>query len=126
VSRLTLVQSSIGAGVSWIRAAFWCCAAGVFYLAVQPAPEVQVASWDKANHAFAFAVLGTLALLGWRERAQRVISFLFGYGCLLEVVQSLLPTRQADWQDVVADSVGLILALVAVSLIRQLGRNRRS
>ena len=64
---------------------------------------------------FAFAVLGTLGLTAWPTARHQVLGWLVAYGCLIEVLQSFTPMRQADWHDVVADVVGLLMARVIVA-----------
>jgi VanZ family protein len=91
------------------RWAFFVCMAVVLVLALLP-PRVLIPPtlWDKANHFLAFAVL---ALLGWRAYPTRTLRLLLGllaYGCLIEVLQGFTGYRTADWQDVVADGVGLL------------------
>jgi VanZ family protein len=108
-----------------VQAAFWLCAAAVLYLALTPAPPVTLSDWDKVNHAFAFAVLGTLGWTAWSARPRTLGACLFVYGCAIEVLQSFTPTRTGDWHDVVADVVGLVLAAVVCGLpFRMLRRQK--
>jgi len=93
-----------------VLAAFWVCAVAILYLALSPTPPIPPSSWDKANHVFAFGVLGTLGLTAWPEQRWRVAACLLAYGCAIELLQMLTATRQADWHDVVADVVGLVAA----------------
>ncbi|WP_430300188.1 VanZ family protein [Ramlibacter paludis] len=105
-----------------LRAAFWVYAAFVLYLALTPMPPVRVSGWDKANHVYAFASLGVLGLASWPTRPVRMLAVLLAYGCLIEILQSFTPTRQADWHDVLADSVGLLVAVVIWFSIQWLAR----
>lgn len=93
-----------------VLAAFWACAAAVLYLALSPTPPIQLSGWDKANHVFAFAVLGTLGFTAWPQQRWRLAACLLAYGCAIELLQLLTATRQADWHDVMADVVGLFVA----------------
>lgn len=103
-----------------VRLAFWIGLGGVLLLSLLPnsaLPPVDP-GWDKANHIAAFAVLG---LLGWRSFPQargRLLVMLLFYGLAIEGLQSLTADRQAEWLDVVADAVGLALALAVVGLAR--------
>jgi VanZ family protein len=45
-----------------------------------------------------------------------VLLSLFGYGVLIELVQYFLPWRTADFFDVVANTVGLLMAYFAVRM----------
>lgn len=72
--------------------------------------------WDKTNHLLAFTVL---AWLGCESFPQRTPSLLFGllaYGALIEILQSFTPYRIAEWHDLLADGLGLLLGWLAVRL----------
>ena len=89
----------------------------VSWLALSPAPpKVLSTGWDKSNHALAFASLAFSGVwAGWprpRHWAWLVVALL-AYGIGIEIAQSFLPPREADWHDVVADSVGIALGLLA-------------
>lgn len=87
----------------------------VLYLSLSPDPIVSISSWDKANHVFAFFVLGTLGLTAWPGRRPTTLACLFAYGCLIEVLQTFTATRQGDWHDVIADVVGLLMARALIA-----------
>lgn len=74
--------------------------------------------WDKSNHALGFAVLAFLS--HWARPANVLVALggLLGYGALIEVLQSLTPDRLAEWSDLWADGVGLLLG-TAFALITQ-------
>ncbi len=93
-----------------VAAAFWVCAVAILYLALSPAAPVPPSSWDKANHVFAFAVLGTLGLIAWPQQRWTLAACLVAYGCAIELLQMLTTSRQADWHDVIADAAGLLVA----------------
>lgn len=108
-----------------VQATFWGCSLAVLYLALSPDPVASISSWDKANHVFAFFVLGTLGWAAWPARRNTTLIGLFAYGCLIEVLQSFTATRLGDWHDVVADVAGLLMAralLAAVPLPVHTGR----
>ena len=100
-----------------VRASFWGCAVAVLYLALSPDPIASISSWDKANHVFAFFVLGSLGLTAWPARRHTTLVYLLAYGCLIEVLQTFTATRQGDWRDVVADVVGLLMARALLAAI---------
>src|SRR5438132_12906328 len=89
---------------------FWSCALAVLVLSLLP-PSVQVPStgWDKSNHLLAFAILAVLGLRAYPGRSGTVLAALLAYGGLIEVLQSLTSYRSADWQDLIADALGLAL-----------------
>ncbi|WP_233259586.1 VanZ family protein [Ramlibacter sp. WS9] len=82
----------------------------ILYLALSPTPPIPLSNWDKANHVFAFAVLGALGWTAWPEQRWNLAACLVAYGCAIELMQMLTATRQADWHDVAADVVGLFVA----------------
>jgi len=95
--------------LAW-RLAFGICVVVVLVLALMPKDMVMPSTgWDKSNHLLAFFVLALLGLHAYPGRAMAVLAGLLTYGVLIEVLQSFTPNRSADWQDVVADSVGLVL-----------------
>lgn len=73
---------------------------------------------DKLLHILCFAGLGCLGLWAYRGRWGRVgvMLFLLTLGIGIELVQGMVPKRQASVQDVLADIAGLGLALI---LLRQ-------
>lgn len=67
---------------------------------------------DKVGHFMAY-----LILMGWfaqiyhdpRHRFRYMIGFLL-LGVILEILQGLSGLREADWKDIVANSLGVLLA----------------
>ena len=87
-------------------------------LAFMPGPEVPVTThWDKGDHTLAFFSLSLLARFAWpRAPFWRIALALVGYGVLIEIVQSFLPTRDAEALDVLADSTGIVVFAVGAWL----------
>jgi VanZ family protein len=88
---------------------------GVLTLALLPTDRLPTSVfnlWDKAQHAFAFTLLGGLALRAFPRMALRALVGLAIFGGLIESAQWLVGWRSAEWADWVADIVGLLLALV--------------
>ena len=65
--------------------------------------------WDKAQHALAFSVLTLLGFAALPGRMLPVVTGLVLYGVLIELAQLAVGWRFAEWQDVLADSVGVLL-----------------
>lgn len=87
--------------------AFVGCVLAVLVLAVIPSPpRVFTTGWDKSNHLLAFAVM---AWLGCQAFPRRVAIILLAYGALIEILQSFTPTRSAEWLDLLADCLGILL-----------------
>lgn len=104
----------------WLRAIFFLVMVSVLALALWPSPAslpVQT-GWDKADHVLAFFVLGVIGLCAWPQARIRVIVGLLAYGGLIEVLQGLTRTREADWHDLGADAIGIGLAFLAIRLLR--------
>ncbi len=106
------------------RAGFGLCALAVLALALLP-PSIDVPStgWDKINHVLAFSVLTLLGARAYPRHIKTVLTGLLAYGGLIECLQSLTPYRSAEWADLLADAVGL---LVGWGITRLMGRIARS
>jgi VanZ family protein len=84
------------------------------------APSLGVS--DKVDHVTAFAALAWTGVLAFDPAARtrlRLALALVGYGVVIELVQTQIPGRFAEFADVVADGVGITVGLaVAVGLRR--------
>lgn len=106
-----------------LRFAAYGAAVGVLlYLTQAPAKMLpRETLWDKAEHAIAWFVLTAVGLAFWPARPGRVAAFAFGFGALVEVLQASLPFgRDGDVRDLIADSVGILAALVIWAAVRRL------
>lgn len=101
------------------RLAFGGCMLVVMALSLMPA-EVPMPStgWDKSNHFLAFFVLTLLGGVAYPGRTALVLTGLLAYGGLIEVLQSFTPSRSAEWGDLLADAVGLLLGWMVLQLVR--------
>jgi VanZ family protein len=99
----------------------------VLVLALSP-DDVPLPSsgWDKLDHAAAFAALATCGMFAFRGRhavAIRTTLGLLALGGAIELAQTQVPGRSADWHDLAADAVGIALGLFAASVtVRHLER----
>jgi VanZ family protein len=92
------------------RLAFGACVLGVLVFSLMPIDMVMPSTgWDKSNHLLAFSVLSLLGLRAYPNRTLCLLGGLLTYGVLIEVLQSFTPNRSADWHDIAADSVGLLV-----------------
>ena len=66
--------------------------------------------WDKVQHALAFGVLALLGFAAFPNRLGRVVMGLVLYGVAIELAQLAVGWRFGEWQDVMADTVGVVLA----------------
>ncbi len=102
----------------------------LFYLSHQPSlPVTHVFHMqDKFIHAAAYMVLGILVLgslhlppggVGWPQ-ALITLAIVTLYGISDEIHQSFIPGRDPEVWDAVADSVGGLLAIALVTMLRRL------
>lgn len=98
----------------------------VLWLALTPAPPTTVdLGWDKANHATAFLVLTLLCDIAWPARWWRNAIGLVAVGGLIEIVQLYVPNRSAEWADLGADTVGIVVGSLLILALRRGLRARR-
>ena len=94
--------------------AAWCFAMlTVTVLALLPVEHLQLPVfdwWDKAQHALAFAVLTGWALLLWSQWSGRVVLGMLAFGAGIELAQWAVGWRFAEWADLAADAVGVLVA----------------
>ena len=92
--------------------------AAVMVLSLMPtAVPLPTTGWDKSNHFLAFMVLGWLGMRAFPGRTLAVLTGLLAYGGLIEVLQSLTPSRVAEWGDLLADGLGLLLGTGLAALL---------
>ncbi|RZJ13664.1 MAG: VanZ family protein [Rubrivivax sp.] len=96
----------------------------ITWLATTPLPPRSAdLGWDKANHLIAFASLAFGGVWAFARQPRQwpmlVLALLF-YGVGIEITQSFLPPREADWHDVVADGLGIALGLLTAWPIARL------
>jgi VanZ family protein len=96
----------------------WTIVAMVWYLSLTPKPpEVGIKLWDKLNHFIAYAVLmGWFGQLYW-QKTQRL--FWFGFfaamGIGIEVFQGMDVHRMFEYQDMLANMLGIVSATLVLS-----------
>lgn len=92
------------------RTAFWATVIAVLALSLMPTtPETPGTGWDKTNHLLAYALLAWLGLRAYAGRTWCVLLGLLAHGGLIEALQFLTPHRLAEWSDLLADALGLLL-----------------
>ena len=117
--RLTHVRAAPAAW--WVRGLFWALVLLTVVMSLIPVEQLpqEVHFWDKAQHALGFAALAFLGLQVGARRPLVALLALAGLGLCIEGAQSLTGWRQGDWQDWVADLVGLALGWLALWAVRQ-------
>lgn len=95
-----------------------------FVLALRPAPEILPAinHFDKIQHALAFMVISLLGFGAWPGRPVMILIVMLGYGGAMELAQSFTSYRQGDYQDWIADAVGIAAAFGVRALLPGLRR----
>ena len=75
---------------------------------------------DKFEHAFVFILLTTTGCLAYGQKKSWVYAGLIALGALYEVLQALFTTtRQASLYDWLADVLGIVVAIIFLSIINR-------
>ena len=105
----------------------------IFFLSAQSHPEDQLPSFllrnvsDKVLHAVEYGILSLLCYRAFRRAAgpaaarQAVVLAILTasvYGLTDEVHQTLVPLREASWQDWLADTIGAVIGAMSWRSIR--------
>jgi VanZ family protein len=82
--------------------------------------EVMESIWDKANHFTAFFVLYFLLSFAYKNFTIVLKSFLLlAFGLQIEIVQSFIDGRFFSLLDVFADSIGILIGIVLVTVLQR-------
>jgi len=111
IERLARVLAAgVGATRLW-RSLLFLLVVAVSYFALAPVPPAGIDfGWDKLNHIAAFAALAISTTLGFpasRYALRNTVLGLLAYGAMIELLQLLVPGRSSDWEDLLADSIGI-------------------
>lgn len=99
---------------------FWLTVTVVLILALTPAPqEMPTTGWDKTNHLLAFSVLFILGCKCY-TRTHLLFIGLVLYASLIEILQFFTSYRSAEWSDLFADMMGLVLGICLQLMITKL------
>lgn len=104
----------------WVHVLFWSLVCATVVLSLMPVERLPQAAhvWDKAQHALGFAGLAFLGLQVGGRRPLTTLVALALLGVFIELAQHVSGWRQGDWQDWVADVIGLALGWQALGLAR--------
>jgi len=96
---------------------FFICLISIEYLATTTISiSVVENTWDKANHFIAFFVLYILLYRGFKIFTTLAnISILMFFALQIEVLQYFIPNRYFSLLDIVADGVGMLIAIVVIA-----------
>ena len=111
-----LALKSMDAAKRLVSFLFWLCFIALNALALSPAPYLPPLEilnwWDKAQHAIGFGTLAVLAALAYPHVSKlRLGVLLCLQGVAIELLQHWGGYRFGDWQDALADAVGVVLGL---------------
>jgi VanZ family protein len=107
---------------TFTKYSFWLCFISVNFLALSPAPYLPPLDifnwWDKALHAIAYGTLTVLAVLAYPGVEKLCIALgMCLQGVIIEVLQYWSGYRYGDWQDAVADAVGVVFGLLLARVL---------
>jgi VanZ family protein len=96
----------------------------VLYFALMPAPPRTLdTGWDKLNHTLAFASLAFCACFSGSASPRRLVTaalLLVAFGGMIELLQSQIPGRDAEWGDLLADAIGTSVGMLSALSLRRL------
>ncbi len=103
------------------RVSFWLLVVVTLCMSLVPVVHVPSAFsfWDKAQHAVGFAALAFTGLLAYPGRIRCLVLGLVLFGVGIEIAQWLTEWRHGDWQDWVADCVGISLGYLVLRWLRR-------
>ena len=99
------------------RVAGVCMLLGVLVLTLMPVVLMDVrvrhfASYDKLAHGVAFLILAVWFSGQYSRRSYAKVALgLLAFGALIEACQYLTSYRSAEWLDLLADGIGIVLGM---------------
>ena len=93
----------------FMRSVFWLTCTVMAILSLLPSEQMpQIFNfWDKAQHAIAFFAISVVGFSTFPSAIFRVSSGLLVYGVGIELAQAATGWRSGDWQDWMADVLGV-------------------
>jgi VanZ family protein len=110
-----------------LRLALYALATAILlYLCLAPSKDLpKVNLWDKEEHAAAWLVLTATGLILSPRRPRAIALYAFGIGVFVELAQWAMGFgRDADWHDVAADCVGIVVAFLVYGATLLMARQR--
>ena len=99
--------------------AFWAAVAATLYFTLRPVTVIVPGS-DKTQHAVTFLMLTLIAASAYRRMSLLWLAVaLSAFGAAIEIVQPFFG-RGRDIKDWIADTIGILVALGLVWLVRRL------
>ncbi len=120
---------ALPASAPWLRLqcrrGAWLGVVAIAVLSLLPGDEsISFGLIDKIEHFLAYAALGCVALLGWRERHPRrlLVPAMLVFGGLLEAAQFGVPGRLPDYLDIAANVAGTGLGVALAFALERFAR----
>ena len=102
-----------------VQFVFWLAVATTLYLCLRP-PIIMVPTSDKTQHLLTFGGLVLLAAAAYPRRPFWLEGLaLSGFGALIEIIQPYFG-RDRDVRDWMADTLGILIALIIAWAVRKL------
>lgn len=97
------------------KTAFWLLLLALTIFSLMPTallPHAVFSIWDKVQHSLGFACLTWLGVWAYPRYPARVSTALLLHGALIEMAQGATGWRTGDWMDLLADTIGITVALL--------------
>lgn len=108
----------------WFGLFFWVAVAATLFVTLRPVTVIVPGS-DKTQHAINFGTLMLLAAFAFPAvRLGSLVVGLSALGAAIELIQPYFG-RTDDIRDWVADTVGIVIALLVVMAVRRFARGER-
>ena len=106
----------------YYKVLFFITAFVIFILAIVPDDQIKLSidNADKVKHFTAFFILSFLLNRASSTIAHRLrnMGALIGFGIFIELIQLFLPFRESSIEDIIADSVGILVFQLLLSIFR--------
>tara|TARA_Y100001980_G_C14440934_1_gene227059 strand:- start:110 stop:451 length:342 start_codon:yes stop_codon:yes gene_type:complete len=108
------------------RAIFYLSVISIFYLSLLPASQLTYFSalsfvGDKISHSIIFFYISILGMLcNFKIKNFNLLFLVFLFGLLIEMIHYFHPNRYFEFEDLLANLLGIMLARIIYSLLRKI------
>ena len=101
-----------------LRSTFFLSLILIFYLSLVPATDLDLFNalsfiGDKISHAIMFFYIALLGMFcNFKIKYYILMAIIFAFGLTIEIVHYFHPFRYFEWTDLLANFLGIILAIV--------------
>jgi len=103
-----------------LKALYFAYILTILTLSLIPMHDMNINNNDKFNHFIAFFVFTILGFLAYRFKYISLFFIGLLVGIAIEVFQYFVKYRSTEFADLVADSIGILLALIVIFLFNRL------